>query len=423
MTVLLLLLAICFVTPTLSAESNIAKLEEQLLGQTFSQESSQQRLTRLEELALGQSYPAEASGQRETRLLTLLKVPSAPIPASFKLPSQENEASQAQAQGQGQELNRPEAPSSKPLASDEQLANKLLKAINEERSFRRLNPLTLDPTAQKMALEQANFLIQNRLFSSYGRGENNPDQRYTALGGTGKILELVDGFFAPIGENQQSKPIESSPELAGQLMDAITESTDKADLVFNPESNMAGIAFLLSPDKQQLVVVIELLTQEGNFSPIPKALSGGGGITVSGQTGGGYRLAWIGLAHKKFEHPEPGQDYFPPSDQVVYMNKSNDRVKNLAMTGGMILAMIAAPFTYGASAIVADVLGQMLASTYKLQDVQVREGVSSDSSGNFSGSLGLGEWGPGIYYVNIWGFRGRADEKPTILSRRTVSVR
>jgi hypothetical protein len=112
--------------------------------------------------------------------------------------------------------------------------------------------------------------------------------------------------------------------------------------------------------------------------------------------------------------------YFPPIDKVIYADRTAERTRSIAKTSGLILAMLAAPFTYGASMLVADILMQSLVQAYQAQDVEVREGVKA-SDNSFSGLVNIGEWGPGTYYITIWAIPSRS-KKPVILSRRTVSV-
>ena len=84
--------------------------------------------------------------------------------------------------------------------------------------------------------------------------------------------------------------------------------------------------------------------------------------------------------------------------------------------------MVAAPFTYGASVLIANVLMQSIAQTYQSQDVEVRDGAKADmGGGNFNSSITLGEWGKGIYYITVWAIPP-SEKKPVIISRRAVKV-
>lgn len=428
-TCLLLILISCISPLQADTKQDLSILETRYLGFTYPQDSLDNRVDRLEQSVFGQADAKLSLEARVQRLRKMLDVPKAAMPESLQKALEEQEE-----QAQNQQTTVSNSPIKAPteetkitiLPNNDELAEKMLKIINQERSFRSLRPLSSDAIANKVALEHACYLLQTRQSSHFGVRGKNPDQRYTEAKGTGKVDELVDGFFASVDEKGQIIPIEVNPELPNQLMDAILKVPDKADIVFNRLSNGAGVSFILSPDKRQLAVVIELVTNYGSLAAIPSKASIAETVNVSGSVGGGFKFAWIGVAKKEIDESDRNEsdpsNYFPPIDQVVYLDKTADRAKNIAKTAGMILAMAAAPFTYGASMIVADVLMQTIAQTYQAQDVEVRQGVKADMDGSsFYGSIPMGEWGAGIYYITVWSIP-RGEKKPIIISRRALKV-
>lgn len=426
-------------TTAVNYSGEISSLEKSLIGSTYPNQSEEERLKRLEEMVFGTESQGLPRDKRISRLQKTLVIPQAKVSEELRKivekEQQESQASQTSSASSSSSGSYTQ-PSSK-TSSGKQIATKIqvlpdlsnlseqmLKIINQERSFRSLTPLSVDPLTQKVVNEHASYLVQTKQFSHFGAGGSNPDQRYTEAGGTGKVDELVDGFFASVDKTGQIKPIEVSNDTPNFLMDAFLKVPDKSDIVFNNDANRAGISFVMSPDKKQLVVVIQLVVEAGSLSSIPSTASVSDYVQMNGTLNRGYKFAWIGVSKKELDSTEKNEiepsPYFSPIDQVIYMDKDSDRAKNIAKTGGMILAMVAAPFTYGASMIVADILMQSIAQTYQAQDVQVRGGVRA-SEGGFSGRIALGEWGPGLYYLTVWGLPSRG-KKPVVLSRRAVKV-
>lgn len=418
-------------TSAVTQEALVTELEKKVLGNTYSKEKLEDRLSRLEENVYGQkAAPNSSLEARLNKLKKTFEVPTAKVPDSMRREVEEAAFKESAAAREVANSNKQQGPESTQTKVElmknlDELSERMLAIINQERSFRQLRPLKKDETAQKAALEHASYLAQTRQFSHFGAGGKNPDRRYTEAGGAGKLEELVEGFFASTDDKGNIKPIQVNNEIPNQLMDAILQVPDKSDIILSNDANLAGVSFVLSPEGRQLVAVIEIVTNYANLAYIPPKTSLSAGVPVSGSVSGGYKFAWIGVAKRDEVDSEKSEtepsSYFAPIDKVVYMDKSSERAKNIARTGGLILAMVAAPFTYGASMLVADILMQTVAQTYQAQDVEVRSGVKADMSSNFNGVVGVGEWGPGLYYISIWAFPGNS-KKPVIVSRRTVQV-
>ena len=241
----------CF---AITKEQNLEQLEKQILGITHTKDSPEARLSRLEETVFGTT----STGSPESRLQKLnktLEIPKANIPESFEKEIEEENQEQTKTQKTQTAQNKPET-KVQILANSSEVAETMLRIINQERSFRSLRALNKNALADKVALEHASYLIQTKQFSHYGANGRNPDQRYTQAGGTGRIEELVDGFFASVDEKGNLIPITVTNKTAEQLMDAFLKVPDKSDILFNQDANTVGISFVVSPDKKQLAVVV-----------------------------------------------------------------------------------------------------------------------------------------------------------------------
>ncbi|HEY9886363.1 MAG TPA: hypothetical protein V6C96_03780, partial [Vampirovibrionales bacterium] len=205
---------------------------------------------------------------------------------------------------------------------------------------------------------------------------------------------------------------------------------DKSSIILNPEINQIGISFVKDPSGRQLVVVIQAIADYVLITDLPSKADMYEVLPINGQVMGGYKFAWIGVAEKDPEPKERSEveasPYFAPIDKVIYMDKTSNRAKQAAIAIGSIAAAVAAPFTYGASMILADILLQTVARTYQAQDVEVRGGINASYDGQFSASIGMGEWGAGLYYVTVWGYQKKQvlteKKTPIILSRQVVEV-
>jgi hypothetical protein len=434
---LLFALLVCPPTHVVSAvnqaspnSKEISQIEEKVFGSTHPNLTEEQRLSQIEQALYGTASSKLSVSERLTKISKVLYIPQAKVSDAFRQKLLKEQQSQKVSQ------NQPEANSGSKqqvakttklelLPDINNLSEQMLRIVNQERSFRGLSPLEMDSVAQKVANEHASYLVQTKQFSHYGLSGSNPDLRYSEAGGGGKLEELVEGYFAGVDKNGKIGAVEANTETPNQLMDAILKVPDKADVVFANGANKAGISFVIGKDKRQLAVVINTVAEGGSFSALPKQASISEQVNVSGNLGRGYKFAWIGVSHKEFEKAERSEvepsSYFAPIDQVVYLDKDSDRMKNVAKTLGVIGAMVAAPFTYGASMLVADILMQSVAKTYQAQDVAVRGGVKATDA-SFNSRLPMGEWGPGLYYITVWAFNGSKEKKPVIVSRRTLRV-
>ncbi|MDJ0626141.1 MAG: CAP domain-containing protein [Candidatus Caenarcaniphilales bacterium] len=425
--ILLLSIGFSFFSPllTIAEESipEISKLEHKFFGYSFPSDDIDKRLSRLEVRVLGYEHKNDDSSARIERLRKVLNIPKARVSESFRQELKKIQTGLDSSNGNSTEINKG-TKRVELLTNLEELSNLMVKIINQERSFRSLQPLQVDEISQRAALEHASYLVQTKQFSHYGLNGSNPDQRYTKAGGEGRLEEIVDGFFASVDEKGKVIPIEPSNEIPNQLMDAILKVPDKSDILFNNDANDIGLSFVIEPAGKQLVVVINIVSNHASLASVPSKINGSEMVNVSGSLSDGFKFAWVGVSKKDFEKEERSEvepsPYFAPIDQVIYTDKTADRAKNIAQKGGLILAMVAAPFTYGTSMLVASVLMQSISQTYQAQDVEVRSGVKASGS-SFNGNIGMGEWGPGLYYITIWGYPYK-EKKPTIVSRRAIIV-
>ena len=434
-------------------QSELGTLEEQLLGYQHPELSDVERLSILEELVTGESGSTASDEARLNQIKTSLAVPSTERPADFRIvassagsspnptataPTPVPTATSATTAGGPPSYDRRPILSKPPAVEDlADYSRQLFEIINEERRLRRLSTLSRNKLGDQLALEHAAYLVHTGQFSHLGYRGYDPDLRYSILGGSGRVAEIVDGFFATAAD----EPVALDRELPHQLMDAQLAQTDRQEVLFDPEASGVGVAFVRSPDQRQLVVVIEAVREQGRVKVLPPSLPPKN-YQLSGRVGAGYDFAWIGVGQvspRIVEETElTPKPYFAPLDQVVYVDDTKSRGKQVAQIGGMVLAAVAAPFTQGLSMLAYSVLSQQISLTYQSHEVEVRSGVDADRNGSFSVTLPLGEYGRGIYHVTVWakpagGLRNVLSDRsnssdpakanqPIVLSRQAVIV-
>jgi len=400
-------------------------LENKVFGHTHLERTQQQRLQELEENTFGQVGSGSVE-QRISKLEKVFYVPSKEIPSEFEQRAKQQVQASPETSSPSHRISKVDL-----QPNLEQLSEKMINIINKERSLHRRSSLSKDPIAYQVALEQASYLVQTQQLSHYGLRGENPDQRYRRFQGQGKIAEMVDGFFAEYDPvTGEPSPIDIDlNELPHQLMDALLESPDKNDILFAKEANKLAVSFVLNPDRTQLAVVIEIISDHLAIEGLPLS-SPRTEAQVRASLGGGYRFAWIGVAKKDISQQadrieSEASPYFPPIDQVVYIDGTKSKAKTVAQAGGIIVGVALAPWTGGASMLFANVVMAQMASTYQMNDVQVRKGVNADRDGSFVASIPLGEQGPGLYYVSIWAKHKNAsrEDKPVAISRLVVDVK
>lgn len=437
---------LCVFPPVIGTETldklewRVTELEQKVFGESSRKDIPiEQRLSKLEKNIFGTE---STSKNTEARLKVLEKIFSVSETKDSKLVLKEPETTEINTQVSKDEQKnntntssnsssndfthsgqaRPELKELKTLKDETNLSETLVKIINQERELRNLKALSLDDVAKQVSLEHASYLAQTGQFSYYGFQSKNPDERYSEKDGNGRISEIVDGFFSDSG-----KKIELNSELPHQLADKLLEDTDKTSVILNKEANAIAISFVLSPDKEQLVVVIEILAKYGSFGELPKKISSNENkLAVNGYVGKELKFSWIGVGRQEatninYLESEPGP-YFPPIDEVIFLDKKESNARKIASGAGLLLATVAAPFTYGASLIVADVLLQQAVYAYKSKDVEMKGGINADIDGNFSGQISIGDRGPGKYYVSIWATDTSDSKHPFVISRRVINV-
>lgn len=312
-----------------------------------------------------------------------------------------------------------------------QFLDLLINKINLERSFKGLIPLEADPIAVQVAGEQANDLVLSGYLSYFNSKKQCPDERYTLAGGTGVTTEVVKAFEA---EQKNQKKIKLTELLACQLVQAILLSSDDAQILFNPQLSHVGCGIALSEDKKRFASVIEFVTKGGESKPLKPFLALGEKINVTGKINPPYRFKAVSISYfdeqKLSELQEQGDigfnnenlvPYFPPQDYIAYGDTKKTNILKVLKGLGAIGAIGGAPFTGGATAVLAPMFISSI-QCGQPKEVPLKGGIKANSKGEFSGQIDLNYQGmSGLYFISILAELPSINY-PIVVSRRTVRV-
>lgn len=320
---------------------------------------------------------------------------------------------------------------------DEKFIDAVFQYINEERSFKGLLPLVKDDIAMKVASEQASDLIERGNLSYYSTKNQPPDERYTQAGGTGALIEIVNGFEKFEGQDAKdakNQKIKLTDKLAYQLAQATALNSDNSQVLFNPYITHLGLGYALSKDARKFVAVIEFLTKAGEFEPLKPVLNFGEKILIAGMVNLPYKFKAVSVGYfnesisiDEDENSSVGfnsenlKPYFPPQDYIAYSDNLKVNFIKVVKGLGVIGAIAGAPFTGGATAILAPVLLSSIQNGQP-KEIPLKSGIKANSKSEFYGKIDLNYQGmSGLYFISVLAELPSVNY-PIIVSRRTVRV-
>ncbi len=394
-------------SPSLKISDRISAIEKNIFGKTYQGDSLYDRTERLKLNVLGSSEDLRNVEEEAVGIEQPLV----------------NQKTKPQNESSYENLQTTEI-------TPEQFVETFSRFLNEERSYKGLLPLVSDTLASNVAHEQAReILLKNYL--SYSNSKNQyPDERYTLAGGTGAILEVIKGFE----KNPKEKKIKLTELLAMQLLDAIKDNQDDTQILFSPYINHFGFGFAFSDDKRRFSSVVEFVTKGGDFEPIKPVVTLNEKLRIMGKVNHPYKFKAISVAYYDVSrlNLEDSENlgyfsndylkpYFPPQDYIAYSNIARSNFVKVLKGIGVIGAIGAAPFTGGATAILAPALISSIQNGPP-KEIPLKGGVKVNSKGEFASEVELNYQGKGgLYYISVLAELSGVSF-PIVISRRTVRV-
>ena len=425
------LLASCFLLPASfsSVQENypiIGKIENILFSKSFPNLKISDRISLIEKNVFGKTYPKDSLDVRTKRLKANV------LGVSNDLQNENSDTVEAplNTNQKFQDDNDYENLQTQEVNS-ERFQDILYEFINEERSFKGLLPLVKDEIASNVAFEQTKETLTKGYLSYSNLKNQYPDERYTLAGGTGSTMEIIKGFE----KNPTEKEIRLTELLAKQLVQAIQSNHDDAQILYSPYVNHCGIGFTLSDNKKRFVSIIEFVTKGGSFEPIKPQINLNEQLIVTGKINSPYKFKAISISYYdssrlNFENENNNPEYFgnenlkpyfPPQDYIAYSNTARSTFIKVIKGIGIIGAIGAAPFTGGASAILAPPLISSIQDSPP-REIPLKGGIKINRNGEFSGEVELNYQGKsGLYYISVLAELPGVNF-PIVISRRTVRV-
>lgn len=408
-----------FAVSVVDAYPEVSRAEALLFGKSSSKDEILTRLTRIEKSIFHKSYVSDDVEKRITRI------------EDYVIGSNEKEIEDIS--GYNQQPYLQDVQGYENVQTEEidktQFIELLIEKINLERSFKGLLTVKLDAISNSVAEEHASELLKKGYLSYFNAKKQGPDERYTLAGGTGAISEVLNGFH-------DDKAVKLTELLAKQLIQAIDLNTDDSNIMYSPYVNEIGCGVSLSKDKKNFVVVLEFISKGGDFEPLKPVLNFAEKLAVKGKVLPPYKFKAVSIAYydKSLASDEPklvdenfdfSHDqifpYFPPQNYIAFGDLGKTNLGKVLKGLGVIAAIGGAPFTGGATAILASPLLCSIQNGPP-KEIPLKGGIKVNSQGEIYGELELNYQGKGgLYFISILAELPGVNA-PIVISRRTVRV-
>ena len=406
-------------SPDRDVASRLSSLENSIFARVYSEESLFDRTERLKRTLLGtDSYdPAMSVGAPDLDPYAYSDLDS-PV---LELRNKDADFSYLD-----EMAKNPDNLSEQPLTVLQAYCEEL---INFERRKRNIEPLENDKLIQDMAEQQMIEMLELRQLSHSDQYGQNPDRRYTLVGGTDAVSEgLVAMSTADLPSSKLTKAA------VCLLLKKMLMRQDDREALLSAEATHLASSFGVNGNGTKLFGCTEVLTRHSKMEPLARTAKVGEKVTVAGEIFKPYQfdkitLAWEEALDSPIEE-EPGSDealpYFPPLDYVAYDTKS-ERDHTKAITALKALGVMAAiaggmfvpPVALAAPLIV--LAGPGASEMRPQSDIPVKGGVKLNGS-SFKVNLPLdNENQGGLYYVTVWASLGEGS-RPFAVSRRAILV-
>jgi hypothetical protein len=416
----------------------IGKLEQLTFGVSKAELPIEERILALENAIFATTYPNDSLFDRTERLkVTLLGKGQSDsvIPPATNL---EPPAGYVENPLAGNAPSAAELQYFDEIIQDDQNYKKASKAvldafalemINFERDRRALGKLDQNPLVQKLADEHVKDLVDRNLVSHNNVKGENPDRRYTMLGGQDAVNENL--LVLPVTEIGTTHMCKAA---VAKVLKQMFIQQDEREALLAPEASHLGFSMERMNDGARIIACSEIMTSRGEINSLPKTARLGDKVEVSGVVQAPYQfdrisVAWEGVSDlsPQEENSDEPLPYFPPLDFVAYKEKSEkDHTKAIfaLKTVGMLAAiaggMFVPPVALAAPLIM--MAGNDPIDPKPVSDVPIKGGVKVDGN-SFNGRVALSNEGKeGLYYVTVWGHI-TPEDKPVAISRRAIMVK
>lgn len=424
--------------PAMAISDRLANLESTVFKETHPTDSLFARTERLQKVLVGSDGPPtyENPQYRPADLPSYARVP--PPPQQQQPPSMEwaEDARRAQPTGNPGDAQWSYfdeiaiLPENRVVVNSQQLQDYFLEMVNNERRKVGAPPLEIDQIAEKLATEHVAQLAERAQISHSNVKGENPDRRYTLLGGTDAVTEsLVSLKSSELGSRRMYRGA------AAKLLRVLMSHQDDRDALTSRDTTHVGFAAEWTSDRSRLIACAELVSKHAIIHPVPSQAHVDEKIDVKGVMTPPYSfvrvtLAWEGAGNNLAsvaDETDEALPYFPPLDYVAYQKRAESGGHDKAvmiLKGVGIAAAIAGGVFMPPVALAAPLIavaGSGSAEHKPASEIPVKGGVKLEGS-VFETKVPLSNEGKdGLYYLTVWGSEGQGG-KPVPISRRVIYV-
>lgn len=303
------------------------------------------------------------------------------------------------------------------------------EVVNFERRKRGLPPLEGDEMLSKMAKSHIADLHKTSALSHTDSHGNNPDRRFTVLGGVDAVSETLAAIdSADLGTSRPTKAA------VAKSFKRMMLRTDDRDALMSPDASHIGFAMRANSDGTRVLSCTEVLTKRAVIQPLPPTVRLGDKVEVKGILMTPYKfdkitIAWEGKSEdgavQSYEQVDEALPYFPPLDYIAYKDHSEkdytkaiSTIKTLGMIAAIAGGMFMPPVALAAPLIV---MAGPNPEPKPQSDIPVKGSVHIDGQ-SFTVKIPMSNDNKeGLYYITIWANQGEGT-RPVPISRRTLHV-
>jgi hypothetical protein len=256
----------------------------------------------------------------------------------------------------------------------------MLTLINRDRASILLKSVVLDDLATKAAQLHSDDMAENSYLSHFDRDGGNPIRRYTAIGGTGYVMENV--HFDLTGDMNISEPpvdmqLTDAPAFTKRQLENMEakffNETPPHDghrkNILGPHHTAVGIGLSVAARSgrgTRMTCVQDFLDDYGEFSAIPKTAVPGEQFILQGKLNEGLKLVNIDVLYEELPKPMTVEQlnhtsaWGPPNDRIV--------------------TFFPPPYKSPATVSVSEV----------------------GNNSEFAVTISTKNWAPGLYYLVVW---------------------
>ncbi len=218
----------------------------------------------------------------------------------------------------------------------------VLTLVNRDRAEHGLAPVERDPTAERAGQRHVEDMTRHGFTSHWGTDGSLLEQRYTEAGGQHMVHENAACFSDAQRRELDDRPL-FEPALLEQIQEAFMAELPPDDghrrNILKPVHNRLGIGLAKPAGIAYPCMAQEFVDAYGEFGELPKRVSVGEAVTVSGEVHEPVQFGGVGIARVDPALPIQPRDLLPkksyvlPQPYVMYFPPGFETPKPVAVTG------------------------------------------------------------------------------------------